>query len=84
MRYRIAVAELIRAKATRLLLLHEDQKLDLDDVDARLGALEQVMIRRGAKVETPATQALDTRLSRLEFRLAQLEFRVNRLSSRVD
>lgn len=45
----------------------------LDSVDKRLAAIERALVDRSLADATPASRALDTRLTRIEMRLERLE-----------
>lgn len=55
----------------------------LQAVDRRLAAIERALLERSVADGTPASRALDTRLTRLEMRLERLEREIWNLRNRV-
>jgi hypothetical protein len=55
----------------------------LADVDRRLAAIERALVERSVAGATPASRALDTRLTRMEMRLERLERDIWNLRNRV-
>jgi hypothetical protein len=55
----------------------------LDAIDQRLAAIERALVDRSVADATPASRALDTRLTRLEMRLDRLERDIWNLRNRV-
>lgn len=59
----------------------EGDKVDL--LDRRLAAIERALVDRSVADATPASRALDTRLTRLEMRLDRLERDIWNMRNRV-
>jgi hypothetical protein len=55
----------------------------LDGIDKRLAAIERALVDRSMADATPASRALDTRLTRLEMRIDRLERDIWNLRNRV-
>lgn len=55
----------------------------LDEIDKRLAAIERALVDRSVADATPASRALDTRLTRLEMRIDRLERDIWNLRNRV-
>ncbi|MEZ5367069.1 MAG: hypothetical protein R2748_33220 [Bryobacterales bacterium] len=55
----------------------------VESLERRLSAIERVLLDRSVADATPASRALDTRLTRLEMRLERLEREIWDLRSRV-
>ena len=55
----------------------------IDGVDRRLAAIERALVDRSLANATPASRALDTRLTRMEMRIERLEREIWNLRNRV-
>ena len=55
----------------------------LEAVDRRLAAIERALVERSLAGATPASRALDTRLTRMEMRIERLEREIWNLRNRV-
>ena len=55
----------------------------LESVDHRLAAIERALVDRSLADATPASRALDTRLTRMEMRLERVEREIWNLRNRV-
>ena len=60
-----------------------DSAPSIESVEKRLAAIERALVERSVADATPASRALDTRLTRMEMRIDRLEREIWNLRNRV-
>jgi hypothetical protein len=61
----------------------EEPDSSLEGVERRLAAIERALVERSVADATPASRALDTRLTRMEMRIDRMERDIWNLRNRV-